>query len=100
MLNIYKLNIKENVIIVLKLLKSFTNIDWAESKEFTLSIPVPKEVYMNIIFETCQFNLLLIPPVEKENLIMAFSAFLVAAKLDNSYSYIHSVTVYRLLFLL
>lgn len=49
---------------------------------------------MSIIFETCQFNLLLVlPPVNE-----AFSAFVVVAvKLDNSYC-IHAVMVYSLLF--
>lgn len=51
---------------------------------------------MSIIFDTCQFNLLLVPPVVEESFTMALSAFLVAGKLD-SYR-IHPVTVYRLLF--
>lgn len=74
-----------------------TNSDLAESKESTLSIPVPKEFYMSIIFETCQFNLPLLSPVVKEDFTMAFSALLAAAKLDHSY-HVHPVTVYRLLF--
>lgn len=52
---------------------------------------------MSIIFETYQFYLLLVLQVVNEDFTMAFSAFLLAAKLGNSY-HIHPVMGYRLLF--
>jgi len=50
---------------------------------------------MRIVLDTCVCNLFLIPSVMEENFMMSFSAFLVAAKLVNSYQIypIHGIEI-------